>query len=78
MDECTPVEVWQEYESQKRALDAQLVLRISEVHRQRDMHVQRIADELGCGVPQRMLTRAQAEAQARAVRRWRETSGCTG
>ncbi len=78
MDETTPREVWQEYEARKRAIDASLTHRISELYRQRDLDVERAANALGCGVPEHLLSDDQRAAQAYAVRRWQSTAGCAG
>ncbi len=76
LDESTPVEVWQEYEARKRAIDAVLTHRIAELHRQRDVDVQAVADALGCGVPPAALTTEQCQAQAHAIARWRGADAC--
>lgn len=78
MDDFTPREVWQEYEARKGAIDGVLSVRIGELYRQRDRDVEDVADLLGCGVPEHLLTPAQRIEQRRAIRRWREASGCTG
>ncbi len=76
LDESTPVEVWQEYEARKRAIDAALSHRITELYRQRDVDVQAAADALGCGLPPAALSTAQCQAQAHAIARWRHTARC--
>lgn len=78
VDESTPVEVWREYEARKRAIDAALSHRISELYRRRDLEVQAAADALGCGVADRDLTPSQRAARDYAIARWRETQGCAG
>ena len=78
MDCFTPREVWREYEARKRAIDAQVTLRVRELYRERDEYVGRVAEALGCGVPERSLTEAQRAQQDYAIRRWRETSGWSG
>ncbi len=76
LDEGTPVEVWQEYEARKRAIDAVLTHQITELHRQRDRDVQAAADALGCGVPVHALSAEQCAAQAQAIARWRGAEAC--
>lgn len=78
IDESTPAEVWQEYEAQKRALDALLTHRIRDLHRKRDDALDAICEALGCGVPLSDLTDAQQRQQAEAIARWRPSTGCTG
>jgi hypothetical protein len=65
LDACTPWEVWQEYEAQKRAL--------SEAAASSEAYVAGlalIAFRLGCGVPSDELSDAQRHAQERALKRW--------
>lgn len=64
-DDFTPRAVWLEYGARKRQL-ADSVVREEDYERL----VEKLADELGCGVPPSRLTPEQRAAQASAGRKW--------
>jgi hypothetical protein len=62
LDDFTPVAVWREYHARKAHLDCS--------PRRYHEEIERIADELGCGIPPDELTEQQRAAQQQAVRKW--------